>query len=133
MKLSAKMRSARGMTRREFVGRTLMTAGVIAGAPAILRGQNLNNKLNIAFIACGGRANASLGELTLAPGAASRGRIAGSGAPAAPHPDENVVVLCDVNQDAIDAASVRFPQAKKFYDLRRVFDNPNDFDAVVVS
>jgi len=42
----------------------VMTAGVIAGAPAILRGQNLNNKLNIAFIACGGRANASLGELT---------------------------------------------------------------------
>ena len=67
MKLSAKKRSARGMTRREFVGRTLMTAGVIAGAPAILRGQNLNNKLNIAFIACGGRANASLGELTIVP------------------------------------------------------------------
>jgi hypothetical protein len=45
-----------------LVGRTLMTAGVIAGAPAILRGQNLNNKLNIAFIACGGRASASLGN-----------------------------------------------------------------------
>src|SRR5687767_15050467 len=43
MKRSAKMRSARGMTRREFVGRTLATAGVIAGVPAILRGQNLND------------------------------------------------------------------------------------------
>ena len=65
MKRSAKVRSARGMTRREFVGRTLMTAAAIARAPAILRGQNLNNKLNIAFIACGGRALASLAELTL--------------------------------------------------------------------
>src|SRR2546426_5626144 len=51
------------MTRREFVGRAL-AVGIISGAPAFLRGQNLNNKLNIAFIACGGRANASLAELT---------------------------------------------------------------------
>ena len=75
MKLSAKVQSARGMTRREFVGRTLITAGVIAGAPAILRGQNLNNKLDIAFIACGGRANASLAELTIVPGAAGATRL----------------------------------------------------------
>ena len=44
------------LTRREFVGRALTTAGVMTAAPAFLRGQNLNNKLNIAFIACGGRA-----------------------------------------------------------------------------
>ncbi|HEV8379225.1 MAG TPA: Gfo/Idh/MocA family oxidoreductase, partial [Tepidisphaeraceae bacterium] len=134
MKLSAKIRSARGMTRREFVGRALITAGVIAGAPAILRGQNLNNKLNIAFIACGGRANASLAELTIVPGAAgARGRRPNAQIPAAPHPDENVTVLCDINQNALDSASARYPRAKKVTDLRRVFDNPNDFDAVVVS
>src|SRR4051812_29603070 len=107
MKPSAKTRSARGMTRREFLGRTLMTAGAIAGAPAILRGQNLNNKLNIAFIACGGRALASLGELTIVPGAAratSRPRP-NAEAPSAPHPDENVTVLCDIDQNALDAAS----------------------------
>ena len=135
MKRSAKMRSARGMTRREFVGRTLLTAGAIAGAPAILRGQNLNDKLDIAFIACGGRANASLGELTVVPGAARpRGRRRPNAEiPAAPHPDENVTVLCDINQDALDSASARYPKAKKVTDLRRVFDHPNDFDAVVVS
>ena len=90
MKRSAKMRSARQMTRREFVGRALMTAGVIAGAPAILRGQNLNNKLNIAFIGSGGRANASLAELTMVPGEARarpRGRRPTAQIPAAPHPD----------------------------------------------
>src|SRR5262245_3546289 len=135
MKLSAKMTPA-PITRRQFVSRSLMTAGVIAGAPAFLRGQNLNNKLNIAFIACGGRANASLDELTVVPGrSASRGRRAVSEAasPGAPHPDENVTVLCDINQVALDSASQRYSQAKKFTDLRRVFDRPNDFDAVVVS
>src|SRR5437762_11647358 len=123
------------MTRREFVGRAL-AVGIISGAPAFLRGQNLNNKLNIAFIACGGRANTSLAELTVVPGrAAPKGRKAGSdtGGPEAPHPDENVTVLCDINQLTLDSASQRYPKAKKFTDLRRVFDRPNEFDAVVVS
>src|SRR5438046_3297349 len=122
------------MTRREFVGRTLLTAGAIAGAPALLRGQNLNNKLNIAFIACGGRANASLAELTVVPGRRlDEGRRKAEDPHAGPHPDENVTVLCDVNDLALDSASQRYPEAKKFTDLRRVFDRPNDFDAVVVS
>src|SRR3954470_7796997 len=123
MKISTKVRLGRGMTRREFVGRTLVAAGVMAGAPAILRGQNLNNKLNIAFIACGGRASASLGELTRVPGAApGRSGGAAADAPEAPHPDENVVVLCDVNQVALDSAAQRYPKAKQFNDLRQVFD-----------
>ena len=67
-------RKPRRMTRREFVGGALTAAGMVAGAPAFLRGQNLNNKLNIAFIACGGRANASLNELAIDPDAARRGR-----------------------------------------------------------
>ena len=90
----------------------MAAAGAFAGAPALLRGRNLNDKLNIAFIACGGRANASLSELTITPGRPPP-RPAPD-APAAPHPDENVVVICDVNQNAIDAAAQRFPQAKKF-------------------
>ncbi len=49
------------ITRRELVGGAMAAAGgVITGAPAFLRGQNLNNKLNIAMIACGGRANANV-------------------------------------------------------------------------
>src|SRR5687768_12856738 len=102
----------RQMTRREFVGGAVAAAGVITGAPAILRGQNLNNKLNIAFIATGGRAGASLNELTITPGRpVGRGR--GEPDPAAgPHPDENVTVLCDVNDNAIESASERFPKAK---------------------
>ena len=121
MKRSETMRSAARMTRRAFVGRTLTTAGVIAGAPAILRGQNLNNKLDIAFIACGGRANASLAELTIVPGAAgaTRGREPNAQNPGAAHPDENVTVLCDIDQNALDAASARYPKARKVTDPDR--------------
>src|SRR5690349_17671152 len=110
----------RKLTRREFVAGTAMA---VAGAPALLRGRNLNDKLDIAFIACGGRALTSLSELTITPG-----RQAPAG-----HPDENVVVLCDTNQLALDAASQRFPSARTFTDLRKVFDKPDAFDAVVVS
>ena len=39
------------LTRRELLGGAVAGAGVIIGAPAFLRGQNLNNKLNIALIA----------------------------------------------------------------------------------
>src|SRR3989454_3010892 len=128
MKKAANKTRQRQMTRREFVGGAVAAAGVITGAPALVRGRNLNDKLDIAFIACGGRALDNLKELTVAPGRAAAEREG-----AAPHPDENVAVLCDVNQNALDAASQRFPLAKKFNDLRRVFDRPNDFDAVVVS
>ena len=128
----------RQVTRREFVGGALTAAGVLTGAPALLRGRNLNDKLNIAFIACGGRALDSIGELVIARGdggadARAKQDRRGEAAPAAPHPDENVTVLCDVDQKALDAASQRFPRARTFTDLRRVFDKPDDFDAVVVS
>src|SRR5829696_620832 len=102
MKKSPSKLRTNQMTRREFVGRALTTAGVIAGAPAFLRGQNLNNKLNIAFIACGGRANTSLGELTLVPGRpGAKAKKGDTGGPDVPHPDENVAVICDINQVAV--------------------------------
>ena len=125
----------RPLTRREFVGGALGAAGLIAGAPALLRGRNLNDKLDIAFIASGGRAKDLMDELTLTPGrgAAPAASGAPAKAPAARHPDENVVVVCDVDQNAVDAAAARYPKARKLNDLRRVFDKPKAFDAVVVA
>ena len=124
MSKSSRATRDRRITRRDFVGGAVAAAGVITGAPALLRGRNLNDKLDIAFIACGGRGLTNINELTITPGRTP--------APAADHPDDNVVVLCDVDQNALDAASQRFPKAKTFTDLRKVFDRPNEFDAVVV-
>ena len=99
------------ITRRRFVGRVLTAAGAFAAGPAILRGQNLNNKLNIAIIGAGGRG------ITNTKGVAS----------------ENIVVLCDVDRAALDKEAVKHPKAKTFVDFRKVFDRPDAFDAVVVS
>ena len=98
------------ITRRQFVG-GVAAAGVLAGAPNILRGQNLNSKLNIAVIACGGRGGSNLGSVS----------------------SENIVALCDVNAKNLDAAGAKHPNAKKFSDFRKVFDDAKAFDAVVVS
>ena len=99
------------LTRRQFTRTALAGAGAIAAAPAFLRGQNLNSKLNIAIIGAGGR------------GAANTAGVA----------SENIVALCDVNARALAAAAQTFPNARKFADFRKVFDHAGEFDAVVVS
>src|SRR5690606_1431917 len=121
----------RSITRREFVGDALAAGAMVAGAPAILRGRNLNNRLNIAFLGVGGRGRANLAELTITPG--RDGRPSRSVPPGVPHPDENVAVLCDTNERTLAAAAEQFPRAKTYTDFRRIFDRPDDFDAVVVS
>ena len=49
-----KMTKQRRVTRRVFTKTTVAASSVFA-VPAILRGRNLNEKLNIAVIGCGGR------------------------------------------------------------------------------
>ena len=118
------------VNRREFVGGILAAGAAVTGAPALLRGQNLNGKLNIAFIGAGGRGAANIRQLIMVPGEERRRR---PGEPEGPQPDENAVVLCDIDQNYLDAAAEKFPKAKTYKDFRRIFDHPNDFDAVVVS
>jgi predicted dehydrogenase len=98
------------VSRRTF-GKAAVAAAATLAAPRYVRGRNLNDKLNIAMIATGRRGAHNLKQV-------------GS---------ENVVVLCDVDAAANDAAAVTYPSAKKFADFRRVFDQPAGFDAVVVS
>lgn len=105
-------RSAGSLTRRKFLGSSIATAGAFTfGAPAILRAANVNEKLNIAIIGAGGR------------GASNTGDVA----------SENIVALCDVSESNLEAAAQKFPKARKFSDFRKLFDNANEFDAVVVS
>lgn len=100
--------------RRQFAKSTMAaTAGIAATfhAPNILRGQNLNEKLNIAIIGAGGRGGANTNGVR----------------------SENIVALCDVNQKNLDSAAARFPKAKTFNDFRKLFDQQKNYDAVVVS
>ena len=109
---SPRHRSTFRMNRRQFTKTATLAAASVLGAPAVLRGQNLNDKLNVAVVATGGRGGASLGAA-----AAS----------------ENIVALCDVNEANLNAAASRFPNARKFVDFRKMFDRPQEFDAVTVA
>ena len=99
------------MTRRQFAQQLLTATGALAACPVLLRGQNLNNKLNIAVIATGGRGGGNLDSVS----------------------SENIVALCDVNANNLDAAAAKHPAARKVADFRQLFDRAGEFDAVVVS
>lgn len=99
------------ITRRRFTKLAAAGAAGLAAAPAFLRAQNPNDKLNIAIIGAGGRGGANTSGVS----------------------SENIVALCDVYEPALERAGERFPKAKKVVDFRRLFDRPQDFDAAVVS
>lgn len=98
------------MKRRDFLktaavagtGLTIVPSSVLAGANAP------SNKLNIALIGTWGRGEAHFGDLE----------------------KENVVALCDVNEDHLEFGAKRFPNAKKYVDWRKCLDQ-KDIDAVV--
>lgn len=99
------------MKRREF----LKTAGYAGAATLILPkvslfGQNApGNKLNVALIGTWGRGEAHFGALR----------------------PENVVALCDVNEEHLDFGAKQFPAARKYVDWRKMLDQ-KDIEAVVI-
>jgi predicted dehydrogenase len=99
-------------TRRQFLRSSALAAASL-GFPAIVRGRDLNGKLNIAVIGCGGRGAGNLGDV------ASKG--------------DHIVALCDVNTQNLASAAAKFPMAKTFVDFRQLYADLKDFDAVVVS
>jgi predicted dehydrogenase len=95
--------------------RSFLRTGVAAGAGLLilksgsLRGENApGNKLNIAAIGVGGRGQADIDGVK----------------------GENIVALCDVNENHLAAAAKRFPGAKTYVDWRKCLDHPG-LDAVV--
>ena len=104
---------SRAPSRRQFLGLTSAAAAATAtfGFPAVLGAASPNAKLNLAIIGCGGRGAGNLGEVS----------------------GENIVALCDVNERNLDAAAKKFPNARKYVDFRRLYENAKDIDAVVVS
>jgi predicted dehydrogenase len=109
--------SRRSLSRRQFLAQTTAASAAMLGAPALLRAQNTTSRLNLAFIASGGRASANIREMTK-PGSAV---------------EVNVVALCDVNGQNLEKAGQQFPKARTYKDFRKLLDESKDIDAVVVS
>jgi predicted dehydrogenase len=109
---SKQHRVTRSISRRSFLANSTVLAGAVAlGVPALVRGQNLNERLNMAIIATGGRGGSNMADVE----------------------SENIVALCDVNEASLAPAVARHPKAKNFADFRKLYDHAKDFDAVVVS
>jgi predicted dehydrogenase len=105
----------RRTTRRDFLKHTTL-AGVgywATGGVARAQRQSANDKLNIAIIGAGGQGGGNLR------------RLADLG--------ENIVALCDVDEERAAASYQRFPAAEKFHDFRVLLEKRKDIDAVVVS
>jgi hypothetical protein len=100
-------------SRRRFLKTTAIAAGAATfGVPALLRGQNLNSKLNIGVIGAAGK------------GASDTDLCA----------SENIVALCDADKNHCAKQIEKYPQAKYFHDFRKMFeDMGKSIDAVTVS
>ncbi|HET6409923.1 MAG TPA: Gfo/Idh/MocA family oxidoreductase [Chthoniobacteraceae bacterium] len=100
-------------SRRRFLTLSSSIAAGIYVAPAFLRAQSPNSKLNIAMIGVGGKGGDNYNGVK----------------------SENIVAICDVDSKALGAAAGRSPAAKQFRDYRKMFDElkSSDYDAVVVS
>ncbi|HEX7653141.1 MAG TPA: Gfo/Idh/MocA family oxidoreductase [Verrucomicrobiae bacterium] len=101
------------LNRRRFLQTTSLAAGaMVFGVPALLRGQNLNSKLNIAAIGATGKGQSDTDHCA----------------------SENIVALCDVDADRAGGQRQKYPQAKFYQDYRRMFDEmEKGIDAVTVS
>src|SRR6266540_1395273 len=103
--------SVRFSRRRFLKSGTVATGTFLLGAPALLRGKGLNDKLNIAIIGAGGRGESNTKSVS----------------------SENIVALCDVDEGRLNKAAQRYPGARKHVDFRKLYDDAGDIDAVVVS
>lgn len=98
--------------RRDFLRRTaLATAGYWLAEGISRADRSPNEKLNIGIIGAGGR------------GAANTASVA----------SQNIVALCDVDEQNLGKAAAKFPRARTYVDFRRLLDAAKDLDAIVVS
>ena len=101
------------MNRRDFIKTTGMAgAGLLILQSGSARTYAANEKLNIASIGAGGQAAGDIGAVA----------------------SENIVALCDVDQNRASGSFNRFPKAKRFVDYRRMLDELDcEIDAVIVA
>ena len=110
------------MARRKTTRRQFLREGALAGvgfwtAGGVILGDEAkklaNDKINIACIGVGGKGGGDTDQA---------GQVG------------NVVALCDVDDNILGAKAVKFPQAKKYSDFRKMLEEMGkEIDAVTVS
>jgi predicted dehydrogenase len=116
--LNKRIASLRNLTMQRIARRTFLKTATILSAATLSRGrltraQAANDRLNIVIIGCGGRGGSNMRDVS----------------------SQNIVALCDVNENNLLKAAQQFPKAKQFTDFRELYHqmSDNEFDAVVVS
>ena len=105
-----------GMSRRKFIGNvSLATAGVTVLPSHVIGGLGHSapsDKLNIAGIGVGGVGGTNINNCN----------------------SQNIVALCDVDWDYSSGIFEKYPDAAKYKDYRKMFDEMgDDIDAVVIA
>jgi predicted dehydrogenase len=98
------------LNRRQFITQTAAATGAwLVGVRARAQKLSPNDKLNIGMIGVANRAGADLQEVST----------------------ENIVALCDIDDNFLSAVKEKYPSAKTYNDFRRLLDQKG-IDAVVV-
>jgi predicted dehydrogenase len=100
------------LDRRHFLQRSLMASFALGlgGRSGFARAPSPNEKLDLGIIGVANRGGDNLAAVS----------------------SENIVALCDVDDQYLDAALQRFPRAVRYNDFRKLLER-NDLDAVVIS
>lgn len=99
------------LSRRSFLKSTTAASTGLLFIPDFLKNAP-NNRLNIAVIGVGGRGKANWGKV----------------------PKENIVALCDVDDNRAASGYKLFPKARKFKDFRVMYDQmAKEIDAVIIT
>lgn len=105
------------LNRRQFLKTSAVSAAALGASrfasPALVRAQAPSTKLNIAVIGIGGRGAGNINEL--------------------PKDQVEITALCDVDENTLERQGKNFPNAKRFFDYRTMFDEMKDLDGVLVS
>jgi predicted dehydrogenase len=109
------MNPASPLNRRQMLAASAAAAATLSIVPRhVLGGEGHNppsNKLNVAGIGIGGMGSGDIRNVTT----------------------ENVVALCDVDQNALANNAKQFPNAKLHADFRKMLETQKDIDAVMIA
>jgi predicted dehydrogenase len=101
------------INRRHFLWTSAALGTAAIAVPAFLKAKSPNNKLNVALIGLGGQGGYQLGDAKKL---------------------ENVVAICDIDENILDGVGQGLPQAKRYYDFRKMLEEmEKGIDAVMVS